>query len=650
MNLTRNTVFESASDNLTMVESLSVSTVDELLRVLGGNIENEEALEEFAGIDSCAKLVKVYSDGDRHISLEHFDSKLKCWLKTMFDFITNPFTNDIEVFVTVLDINEKRQVQEIVNAVSSLYYDYIGWINPESGEYNLFAQGVGKSVVPPMHGRNYEETAADYARKYVHEEDRHLALEGMKIERVKQELSHGQVYEIVLRCIDSDGSVGIKKVSFSYLSKHKEPLLLITRSDVTALVRADKEKKELLAIALSSAEQASRAKSAFLSRMSHEMRTPMNAIIGLTSLAASDTDKPSAVADTLFKINASAKYLLMLINDILDMSRIENDMLILSDAEFDLDKFFCSINSIITSQADLKGVAYNFSKDAKIGGKYIGDAVKLQQVLINVASNAVKFTPKGGTVSLFAEYVCRCGDRVSLRFSVIDNGVGIDDDFLPHIFEPFAQESQKSTSAYGGTGLGLAISKNIVDLMGGKIEARSVKGEGSVFLIEVKLRTAEKDFLPNMPESGREEILNTGAKGAEPDFDFSGKRVLLVEDQPLNVEVARRLLEKKGFIVDVARNGLEAVTKFSSTQDSFYDAILMDVRMPIMDGLSAARRIRDLKKSGSREIPIIAMTANVYEDDLKKSKESGMNAHLGKPIEPDVLYKTLAEQLSKPTF
>ena len=507
--------------------------------------------------------------------------------------------------------------------------------------------------------------------------------------------------------------------------------------------------------------------------MSHEIRTPMNAIIGMSTIAAQSIGNDEQVADCISKIGISSRFLLSLINDILDMSRIESGKMLLKNQNIPMEEFLLEINSICYNQADSKNVDYECIVDPVLDDCYMGDSMKLQQVLLNILSNAIKFTGEGGKVTFSVEHRNSTKNHAALRFVINDTGVGMSEEFLPHIYEAFSQEITGTTALYGGTGLGLAISKNIIDLMGGNISVRSIKGIGTEFTIDVKLGLVEgglahrqkkpqynfshlktlvvdddvavcESAIVTLKEMGvAAEWVDSGYKAIERvkellssgryfdmilidwkmpdidgietarrirsmvgpevtiiivtaydwgaieneamlagvnllmskpmfkstlvsafskalgekeeeaqqtaviDYDFNGKRILLAEDNALNTEVAMMLLENKGFTVETADNGIRALEMFSKSPAGYYSAILMDIRMPLMDGLTATISIRHLSNKDALTIPIIAMTANAFDDDIEKSRAAGMDAHLAKPIEPDRMYQTLYDLIFK---
>ncbi len=402
-------------------------------------------------------------------------------------------------------------------------------------------------------------------------------------------------------------------------------------------VRESMAKNQMLSEALEAAEDANKAKTAFLSSMSHEIRTPMNAIIGLDSLALRNESLPKETKEYLEKIGDSANHLLSLINDILDMSRIESGRMVLHREEFSFREMIGQINTMVTSQCEEKGLKYECKVIGEIGDHYIGDDTKLKQILINILSNAIKFTEAPGNVSLAIERVALYGDQTTFRFVIRDTGIGMSEAFLPKIFDAFTQENNDRSNKYGSTGLGMAITKNIVDLMNGTINVISKQGEGTEFTVTLTLKNRE-EIKPGQEPSAQEE-----KKMAE----LSGRIVLMAEDVEINAEIMKELLSSKDAKVDHAMNGKAAVDKFVQSGEGYYDVILMDVRMPEMDGLEATRKIRSLDRADAKRIPIIAMTANAFDEDVQRSLQAGMNAHLSKPVEPEKLFQTMEELIGE---
>ncbi len=534
--------------------------------------------------------------------------------------------------------------------------------------------------------------------------------------------------------------------------------------DVDADTRHTIEQQQALSDALTAAEEASKAKTAFLSNMSHEIRTPMNAIIGLDSIALNDPDIPPKTREHLEKIGASAEHLLGLINDILDMSRIESGRLTLKNEEFSFQKFLEAINTMFSGQCQDKGLEYQCHINSEVDDYYIGDNMKLRQVLINILGNAVKFTPAGGKVELQVERTAQFDGKSSLRFMISDTGIGMSKEYLPRLFDTFSQEDSSTTTKYGSTGLGMAITKSIVELMNGHIEVESEKDVGTTFTVTVTLTDSsrtdlqgEEEILPSemtvlivdddpvackhaqlvlekagiaselassgqeaidkvklrharmepynlilvdwkMPEMDgvettrliREEIGHESAiiiltayrwddvleeayeagvdsflpkplfaaavleefksalkrkdipaKKEQAKVELTGRHILLAEDIDVNAEIIRMVLQMREMEADCAENGRIAVELFASHPAGYYDAILMDMRMPEMDGLEATQAIRSMDRSDAKTIPIIALTANAFDEDVQRSMQAGLNAHLSKPVQPELLFETL---------
>lgn len=418
-----------------------------------------------------------------------------------------------------------------------------------------------------------------------------------------------------------------------YDEKGNLSTVLLAISDVTEEKEHELEQDKILRKALVSAEHANRAKTAFLNNMSHDIRTPMNAIIGFTSLAAEHLDDREIIRDYLGKISTSGQHLLSLINDVLDMSRIESGSVKIEKTNVHLPDVLEDLKTIILESVHAKQQKLLIKMQDVVHEDIITDKLRLTQVLLNIISNAVKFTPVGGTIHILVEEKAsqKAGYAV-YSFCIKDNGIGMSKEFQEHVFDSFARERTVTESGITGTGLGMAITKNIVDLMGGTIHLTSKQGEGSEFIVTLECELANKTV---------QDKQSSCPKAEKKHLDYSGKKVLLVEDNELNREIATEILKSLGLKVDCAADGMEAVEIMSSEAGNQYDMIFMDIQMPKMDGYTATREIRTLKDMKKANVPIIAMTANAFDEDRKKAIKAGMNGHIAKPIDVNVILQNL---------
>jgi Signal transduction histidine kinase len=377
-----------------------------------------------------------------------------------------------------------------------------------------------------------------------------------------------------------------------------------------------------------------RAKSAFLANMSHEIRTPMNAIIGMTTIAQR-ASSPEQIDECLSEITVASKHLLGVINDVLDVSKIEARKFTLAHEAFDFAEMTQKVCTISAASMQEKNQAFYFACDENIPQILIGDDLRFSQVITNLLSNAVKFTPEQGEIRLDIRQGVRNGDTIELLVAVTDTGIGISPEQQQKLFSAFEQADSSTSKKYGGTGLGLVILKNIVQLMGGEVTVTSDLGKGSQFAFNVFLKIASNQNAGSeKPREVQEEA-----------FDFSGKRVLLVEDIDINRAIILSLLEDLDMEIDWAENGKIGADMFLANQDK-YDLIFMDIQMPVMDGFDATRLIRSADTPQAQSIPIVAMTANVFKEDIEKCKACGMNDHLAKPIDYSILLGKIQQFLS----
>ena len=455
------------------------------------------------------------------------------------------------------------------------------------------------------------------------------------IEKFKEE----KAFYIRYQVLPSERNTTYYEMCFVNAGENGKNKMVFGIRCVDEVVNAEKKQRQILEDALKSANRANAAKSDFLSMMSHDIRTPMNAIIGMTAIASAHAEEPDRVRDSLNKIASSSQYLLSLINDVLDMSKIESGKFKLTQENLNLTALLNELIEMIQPQikqhnhtltVDMKNIEHN---------DVIGDKLRLQQIFMNLMSNAIKYTPDGGNISFSVnERKINKNTAACFEFVFKDDGIGMSKELAEHIFEPFVRAEDLRTSKVQGTGLGLPITKNVINMMNGSIEVKSELKKGSTFFVTIFLLLQDK--AKNDKESENVSDMTKIHTG-----DFSGKRILLVEDNDLNREIAREIFEMSGLIVEEAEDGQIAFDKFSESDDNYYDMIFMDVQMPNLNGYDATRAIRNLKSQYAKNIPIVAMTANAFVEDIKTSEATGMNEHLSKPIDFAKLEQILEKYL-----
>ena len=663
---------------------------------------------------------------------------------------------------------ERAEQTRLITALASDYRSvyYIDLDKDEGVCYQAY-EGLSDAMKAGDHF-SYRKAFTDYAKNYISEKDRKGFLNFIRPDKVREGLKENRIISYRY-LINRNGKESYEMIRFAGVrhpedrDDHQVHAVSACFSDIDAETRKDLDQARAMSEALKVAKQANVAKTTFLSNMSHEIRTPMNAIIGLNNIALNDPETPDKTKEYLNKIGTSANHLLSIINDILDMSRIESGRMVIRNEEFSFSKVLEQVNTIISGQCREKQIDYDCRMIGNIEERYIGDQMKLRQILINILGNAVKFTPSRGKILFTIEELNRFEDKTTLRFVMSDTGIGMSKEYLPHIFESFSQEDTSSANRYGSTGLGMPITKNIVELMNGHIEVESEKGVGSTFTVTItfdRAKQKEEDALQGikqikdlrvlvidddpialehariilgkagvscetascgqeginkvkmhearrnsydlilvdwkMPELdglettklireviGRQtaiiiltsynwEDIEDQARTAGVDSfvskplfintlmdefriayknknsakqkvkaDLNGRRILLAEDVKINAEIMEMVLLSKGMSVETAENGKIALELFESHEENYYDAILMDMRMPVMDGLEATRKIRASDKAYGSTVPIIALTANAFDEDVQRSMQAGLNAHLSKPIDAALLYETL---------
>ena len=535
----------------------------------------------------------------------------------------------------------RRHQIELVQALS-IDYNLVCFFELDTGMGTVLQSD--KSSEPVLGEIFHDEISLkdsfeQYIQKLVFVEDQEMLRKAISPENIKNELAEKKLFSVYYRTV-KNGEMEyfqVKVVRAGVWGIHRG--IVLGFHSVDEEIRSEMEKKNLLEEALQQANQASKAKSAFLSNMSHDIRTPMNAIVGFTSLAISRIDQKEQVEEYLGKIMTSGNHLLNLINDVLDMSRIESGKIRLDEKPCSLLDIVYGLRNILQADVHAKQMELFVNMEDISNKEIYCDRLRLNQVLLNLLSNSVKYTEAGGTIHMCVTEMDGAPEGyANYKFSIKDNGIGMSEEFVKHIFEPFEREENSTISGIQGTGLGMAITKNIVDMMGGTIEVASKQGVGTEFKVSFDFRICSD--LQDQQEKERSRK-NTAEKGSRA---HTG-RILLAEDVELNQEIAVTILGDAGFETEVAKNGQAAVEMLQKSEPGYYKVILMDIQMPVMNGYKATREIRQLQNKELASIPIIAMSANAFEEDRQEALKSGMNGHIAKPIDVGKLFETLDEIL-----
>ncbi len=631
LNLTRNTQNGGRGTVEGFLKQNGSKGIDELSGIFASMIKSPDEARRFLEISDRDRLMEQFRAGTARLSvtyhrrMENGETHL---VKMRLHMLQNPASGDIEGVLYSVDIDRQDKEEKVISAITKREYNYIALIDAETGRIHYqyaddrsdmsahFMLGdydsVINQVVPGMRNPAEPEAGGGTA----------------SFRSVIEGLSRQEEYSYVFDYTLPSGDIRHKKLSYQYLDATKTEILFFG-SDITEEMRQERERAETLQKALEEVRHADAMKSEFLSNVSHDMRTPLNAILGYTNLAG-DSGSLAEKDDYIGKIGSAGNILLELINDTLDLSKISSGEIILKPEPHLCDEVFRKVASSVRPSADEKGVVFTVDDSRAAKVPVLVDALRLQEIVINLLSNAIKFTPENGRVTLRIE--CEKLDEhvVHDRITVSDTGCGMKPEFLTKMYEPFAQERQTADTV--GSGLGLTIVKKLVNLMNGRISVRSEPGKGTEFTVRLDFERAEA------PADAAEDLWQAGDT-------LSGRRILLAEDNAMNTEIARAVLESKGMAVTCAENGQAACRLFSESAPNFFDAILMDIRMPTMNGREAARAIRRMNRPDAAGIPIIAMSADAFDDDIMESLNAGMNDHISKPFQPEKLYRTLRDNI-----
>lgn len=531
-----------------------------------------------------------------------------------------------------------REQQGLLNMIAYTF-DLAGFIDTGSGRFTMYTRQTVLQNLAPYVIDQYDSLVEGFTGNYGSPDIQEEVRNQFRLETMLAKLAQRPAgYDFVLPYHDAKLGERYKQINVLWGDVNHRTVCIV-RADVTDMLAAERQTKKRLENALALAEQASKAKSDFLSHMSHDIRTPMNAIIGMTTLARAHIDEPERVKDSLQKIAASSKHLLSLINDILEMSKIERSKITLNRVKISLPALMEQLAAMLGPQAKQAGLQFAIEAGGVRRTVFYGDSLRISQILINILSNAVKFTPAEGKIDFLVEERPPKGpaaERVRYRFTIRDTGIGMPEEVLCHIFEPFTRSG--NAERIEGTGLGLSITKGLVDLMGGEISVESQVGRGSVFRVELEFDAAAGEAAP-------QEALPQAPAGPDKASLFAGRLFLVAEDNAINAEILCELLAMYGAETCVTEDGARAVEVFQNAPPGTYDAILMDIQMPRMNGYEATRAIRRLRRDDARAIPIVAMSANAFSEDVQASLACGMTAHVAKPIDLEVLQATLSKAL-----
>ena len=639
INLTTNTI-EYTQGTAPIQEIQQLVDYDSLIATIIKHMPQKDLHEKCAHYYAKQTLLDNYKNGITTTTLDYqvrdFDGTVK-WVKSTNTVSQRPSNGDMILFNAINDITTEKLSASIMNMLIGQQYDYLACLDVQQDVVVMLISNdpvlTSEEIKP---GDKYEPAMRAYNKKTVAAADYDSITEFMTLANAVKKLDNGE------RCIRSltvleKGEIRTKQMEFFYIDK-ASGLVALVRTDYTEAQRRQIEQEAKLKVALRAAQQANKAKTDFLSNMSHDIRTPLNGIIGMTYLTK-EMSLPTQAKENLDKIDTSSKFLLSLINDVLDMAKAESGKITLHLEPYKTEEFYDYLRSIIKPLCDSKGQKFVVDVQNVETVVPLLDKLRINQIFFNLLSNAVKYTPEGGTITFWMRQALNKEGKLLVDVQVRDNGMGMSKEFQKVLFNPFTQEERDSgRSSKQGTGLGLSIVKRLLDLMGGTISVQSEEGKGSIFSIHVEF------FCQNSAEQEKKEI----SIKQRQNFDLlQGKRVLLCEDQALNREIAKALLQKKGMVVDMAFNGIESVDKFTKSAPGFYDVILMDIKMPVMNGYVATENIRASHHHDATTVPIIAMTADAFVEDIQQALAAGMNGHIAKPINPTTMYGTIVKIIGK---
>lgn len=621
------------------------TTVDDLVRQIASFVPDEKGKEEFFQVFCRESLLAAYSAGQAEIKKEtesYFDDGSVREACITARFFMNPSTGHLECMIYGMDVSEEKRermkyekhLNEQFQIFTALGKDYLNIfvINADSGMAKILKlDGYVTTGLEKDQNRlyPYEATCRQYIAERVHPDDQNMMREDLKLEKVVHELSGKAEYVSTYKTLVN----GEKHYyQFKYMRLENSSHIIAAFQNVDALIMKERKMQERLETALKAEERSNRAKSMFLNSMSHDIRTPLNAIIGCTTLAAEHLEDTAAIEKYLSRIKAAGNHLLALVNDILDMNHIENGNIEIENLPVNLPDLIEKLEMILQSSVAEKKLHLTIDAENIRHTEVMTDRLRLNQVLLNILSNSVKYTEEEGHIIFRIEELEDAPEGYGhYRFTVKDDGVGMSPEFIGHIYETFSREQTTTVNGIQGSGLGMSIAKHIVDLLGGEIHVTSEKGNGTESVVSLQLKVCDSSVKTEYENKTSEKI--------------EGKKILLVEDNELNREIAVELLQESGLVIDTAEDGTIAVEMMRQAKKGQYNLILMDIQMPKMDGYEATKQIRRSVRPEVADIPIIAMTANAFEEDRDKAFKAGMNGYIAKPIDRTVMMETLKKFL-----
>jgi len=641
LNFTRDACTDGNSTDPQIGTLLDSGTVDGFFAQVAGTIEDADDREGFEKEFNRRYLTRMFGDG--HIEFSH---KLALpgsagdirWLDMVVRLIRSPRTGDTEGIVNLYDITDERRRQMIIDQMMSESCDFVALVNAGTDAIE-FLQVVEERAKSNLYYQTstYTDALRGNLLGYIDPEQTDAA-EKLSLPYIIAQLEHEDSYTYSFGVTDMNGEHLHKQQTYSYADR-AHGMLFVVRIDVTEAYRQSLENLQRLQEALDAAEAADRAKTEFLSRISHDIRTPMNVITGMTEFAFQDMDDREKLAQDLEKIRVSNTFLLSLINDILEISKIDSGQMDLHPEPYSYADLLSNVRNMFDPLCAEKGIELSV-EDREMLGAVVIDKVRFNQIVLNLMSNAVKYTPAGGSIDVVFKGLPNDDGTCRVFVIVKDNGIGMDEEFQKRMFEPFSQDESLDTQLLHerGTGLGLAIVKRIVDLMGGTVTVKSALGQGTVITVEV-IASMLSDGDAGNPANESEPRADDGTQ--------RGGHILIVEDHPLNAEITKRLLEEHGYTTATATDGAAGVKMFEEAAPHTFDAILMDIQMPVMNGYEATHALRSLDREDARSVPILAMTADAYAEDIERCRTAGMDGHIAKPVSAADLYRALGQALAR---